>query len=46
MCVVDSQPGPSICLATNFQDAVFPTPAGPVISKFGGFGDKLAEINA
>jgi hypothetical protein len=46
MWVVDFQLGPSICLATSFQEAVFPTPAGPVISKLGGFGDKLADVNA
>jgi len=41
---VARQPGPSICLATNFQDAVLPTPAGPVIKKFGGVAEILAEV--
>ena len=46
MCVVDLQPGPNICLAINFQDAVFPTPAGPVIKKLGGVAEILAEVSA
>ena len=39
-------PGPSICLATSRQDAVFPTPAGPVISRCGGSEDVLADDRA
>ena len=44
MCVVDFQPGPRICLAYNFHEVVFPTPGGPVISKWGGSEERLAAF--
>ena len=43
--MVDFHPGPSIWRATNRQEAVFPTPAGPVIRRWGGSGDKLAFLS-
>ena len=46
ICVVDFHPGPSIWRATNRQEAVFPTPAGPVIRRCGGSGDKLVPLSA
>ena len=36
MWVVDFHEGPKICLATNLQAAVFPTPAGPAKMRWGG----------
>mgnify|MGYP006879238844 CR=1 FL=1 len=44
--VVDLQLGPKICLATRRQEAVLPTPAGPVTSRWGGSGERLDELRA